>query len=235
MKQTLIIQTGHTNEYILKKGPDFSDMFQAVVGNRHIKICNVFEGEVPPNAFSAVDRVIVTGSLSMATERMPWMLQTEAWLRNAAAAGVPILGICFGHQMLAMAFGGSVGDHPMGTEMGTSVVALNEAGVNDPLFAGIPKRFAGYVAHTQSVLAYPETAVCLGSSDYEPNHIIKWGANIYGFQFHPEFTDEVIKNGIARLEDKRCVKRIQADALSEADGNLRTGRELLKRFMQLSR
>ncbi|MDK2865735.1 MAG: hypothetical protein PWP51_211 [Clostridiales bacterium] len=235
MKQTIIIQTGHAHESLLKKGLDFSDMFQNIIGNKEVYTYNVFEGEALPSAFSSVDRVIVTGSLSMVTDRAPWMLQTESWLRDAAAADVPILGVCFGHQMLAMAFGGTVGDHPQGTEVGSSAIVLNEMGLEDPLFEGVPNRFAGYVAHTQSVLTFPETAVCLGRSDYEPNHIIRWLPKVYGFQFHPEFTDKVIENSIERIVDKNCVTAIKEGELTESDGDLKTGQILLKRFMQLPR
>jgi GMP synthase (glutamine-hydrolysing) len=172
----------------------------------------------------------------MVTERAPWMLQTEAWLRRAADAGKPILGVCFGHQMLAMAFGGTVGNHPMGTEVGTALIALNDTGAEDALFSGIPKRFAGYVAHTQSVLKLPETAVCLGGSDYEPHHIIRWFPKVYGVQFHPEFTDEVIENSISRVPDPHWIKRFDAPEAQNdrtAMGDLSTGQIILKRFMQL--
>ena len=63
--------------------------------------------------------VIVTGSGAMVTDRHDWSERTAAWLGEAAQAGLPLLGICYGHQLIAHALGGEVGWHPRGREMGT--------------------------------------------------------------------------------------------------------------------
>src|SRR3546814_5030016 len=82
------------------------------------------EGGEPPPPHETLAGVIVTGSGAMVTERRDWSEATAAWLREAAHAGVPVFGICYGHQLLAHALGGEVGDNPNGRKMGTVAVDL---------------------------------------------------------------------------------------------------------------
>ena len=72
------------------------------------------------------------------TERAPWMLRAEALVRGIERARVPLLGICFGHQMIAQALGGEVRKNPRGREIGTVRVTRR---LDDPLFAGLPRTF----------------------------------------------------------------------------------------------
>src|SRR5690606_14497497 len=94
--------------------------------------------------------VIVTGSAAMVTDRHDWSEQAAAWLRDAAHAGLPLLGICYGHQLIAHALGGKVGPNEVGREMGTVCIHLQPAAKDDPLFAGVPRSFAAQATHLQS-------------------------------------------------------------------------------------
>jgi len=131
--------------------------------------------------------VIVTGSGAMVTERRDWSEATAAWLRGAAHAGVPLFGICYGHQLLAHALGGEVGDNPNGREMGTVAIDLLPAAAADPLFAGLPVRFLAQSTHLQSVLRPPGGAIVLARSALDPCNAFRWGEAAWGVQFHPEF------------------------------------------------
>src|SRR3546814_4890003 len=92
----------------------------------------------------------------MVTERRDWSEATAAWLREAAHAGVPVFGICYGHQLLAHALGGAVGDNPNGRKLGTVAVDLLPAAADHPLFAGLPVRILAPATHQPSVLRAPE-------------------------------------------------------------------------------
>lgn len=94
---------------------------------------------------------IVTGSGAMVTERRDWSERSADWLREAAHAGLPLLGICYGHQLLAHALGGEVGDNPNGRVMGTVDVELLPAAGDDSLFAGLPSPIRAQATHLQSV------------------------------------------------------------------------------------
>ena len=77
------------------------------------------------------DAFVITGSSSSVTERAPWMLRAEGLVREIVAAETPLLGICFGHQLIAQALGGEVGRSPRGREIGTVRV---ERTADDALF-----------------------------------------------------------------------------------------------------
>ncbi|TCZ81436.1 glutamine amidotransferase [Lysobacter sp. N42] len=132
--------------------------------------------------------VIVTGSGAMVTDRHDWSETTAVWLREAAHGGLPLLGICYGHQLIAHALGGEVGWHPDGREMGTVEVQRLAPANDDPLFSGLPDRFAAQATHLQSVLRVPEGATLLARSAHDPVHAFRWGDAVWGVQFHPEFS-----------------------------------------------
>ena len=132
--------------------------------------------------------VIVTGSGAMVTDRLPWSERTAAWLGEAARAGTPLLGICYGHQLIAHALGGEVGDNPGGREMGTVELEVAPGADGDALFAGLPDRFPAQATHLQSVLRMPEGATLLARSAGDACHAFRWGAATWGVQFHPEFS-----------------------------------------------
>ena len=85
------------------------------------------------------DGFVITGSSSSVTERAPWMLRGEELIRGIAAAGTPLFGICFGHQMVGQALGGLVAKNPSGREIGTVEVRQVPHDPLDPIFDGLPR------------------------------------------------------------------------------------------------
>jgi len=108
-----------------------------------------------------------------------------------------VLGVCYGHQLLAHAFSGTVDYHPEGRESGTHTVTLTESAASDALFGTMPSQFSAQLTHKQSVLSLPPQALLLGASDFEPDHAFRIGEYAWGVQFHPEFTDEVMRSYLA--------------------------------------
>ena len=129
-----------------------------------------------------------------------------AWIPSLIDAGVPLLGICYGHQLLARAAGGEVGYHPRGQEIGTVAVGLAAGPEDDPLFRSIPASFRAHATHSQSVLRLPPGAVHLASNEFEPNHAFRVGACAWGVQFHPEYDAAIMRSYIdeqaERLEQR---------------------------------
>jgi len=146
--------------------------------------------ELPP--VNACAGVVITGSHAMVTEHLPWSMAIESWLPELVEAGVPVLGVCYGHQLLAQATGGEVGYHPQGKEVGTKYVELTPAGAADPLFDGLPTVFPAHTTHAQTVLRLPPGAVCLAANDHEPHHAFRLGHCAWGVQFHPEYTAAIM-------------------------------------------
>src|SRR5690242_2882194 len=128
----LIVQTGTTQLH-----GDYPAWFQRALGMPDLPVCRADQGE---KLADAMDRhrpkgVIVTGSPLSVMDEAPWMLELGSELLSVGARGTPVLGVCFGHQLLARAAGGRVVLNPRGREIGTVKVQLTEAGTRDPLFA----------------------------------------------------------------------------------------------------
>src|SRR5690606_32575674 len=128
--------------------------------------------------------VVLSGSSAHVQDREPWMLRAEASLRQLVAQGVPVLGICFGHQLLAQALGGEVQANPRGREIST--VSIDRLGTA-PLLDGLDARFAANACHSDTVIRLPPDAVVLGRNEADAHQIVRFAPRAYGVQFHPEF------------------------------------------------
>jgi GMP synthase (glutamine-hydrolysing) len=145
--------------------------------------------------------VIIMGSLSMATEKAEWMLKLSTQIVELAEKEIPLLGICFGHQLIAQALGGEVGYNPKGLEIGTHEIITLDSAKRDPLFANLPTRFLAHTVHFQSVLTLPPNAVLLAHNDIEAHHAFRVGKCVWGVQFHPEFTPENMRLSLLGLKE----------------------------------
>lgn len=147
--------------------------------------------------------VIVTGSASMVTDRLPWSERAAAWIRDNSGR-VPMLGVCFGHQLIAHALGGTVNWNPTGPEYGTVEVTATAAANEDTLMTGMPRRFAVQSAHHQTVVGLPEGTVVLAEGK-SGCHAARFTESIWGVQFHPEYDArinlavlDIFSEGLAR-------------------------------------
>jgi GMP synthase (glutamine-hydrolysing) len=164
-------------------------------------------------ADSAGSAVIITGSSANVHHREPWMLHTEAVLRQLVERGVPTLGVCFGHQLLAQALGGDVQTNPLGREMSTVDIECVD---DDPLFAGLGNIFRANACHSDTVARPPAGAVVLAQSSVDPHQCLRFGQRCYGVQFHPEFDRGAMR---AMIDARR--PQLQSEGLD--DGALMAG------------
>ena len=190
----LIVQTGSTLPAVRARHGDFPDWFRRGLGVPHdaIDIVRAHVDERLP-AVAAYAGAIVTGSPAMVSERPAWSEATAAWLRDALGTGLPILGVCYGHQLLAHALGGRVDYHPNGREVGTVRIERLDSGADDALLGGTPVQFAAHASHQQSVLELPPGAVVLARSAHDPHHAVRYAPAVWGLQFHPEFSAEIMQ------------------------------------------
>lgn len=191
MARLLILKTGSTYPDIRQQFGDFDRWFLRHLATDEVTVCDVTR-EPPPAALSEWQGVVVTGSPAMVTDREAWSERAAAWLRKAVDERIPVLGVCYGHQLLAHAFGGRVGFRDQGRESGTFQVRLTPEGQRDPLLGQLPPLFPAHLTHAQSVLELPSEAVLLARSDGEPYQAFRIGRHAWGVQFHPEFTDQVM-------------------------------------------
>jgi len=189
----LILQPGQKLPSLAAVPGDFSDWILAGMGRdpAAVPVLHPEQGDVlPPPA--EVGAVVITGSGAMVTEQAPWMLASAAWLRELVALGRPVLGICFGHQLLADALGGEVADNPRGIEVGTVITRPTAAAAQDVLFAGWPADAPVQASHQQAVIRLPDGAVALAASEQDPHHAFRYGERTWGIQFHPEFDARIV-------------------------------------------
>jgi GMP synthase (glutamine-hydrolysing) len=229
----LIVKTGTARTALEDSDGDFEHWIARGLGRR-VQVCSVYEGEDLPDP-SGIDGVVVTGSSAMVSHREGWAERTADWLRAAVEAGVPVLGICFGHQLLAHALGGRVGPNPRGHEIGTVSVTGADGAAADPLLGGLPDRIEVHATHRESVLELPAGAELLASSKLDPHHAFRVpGRPAWGVQFHPEFSAAVIRAYIEARRDDLQAEGLDPDGLLAAVRETRWGDDILARFAQLA-
>jgi GMP synthase (glutamine-hydrolysing) len=197
MQKLFIIKAGATFPATRKQFGDFDTWTLQALGSVGVETCirDVQHGDALP-APEVCAGAVITGSHAMVTENLPWSVRLEKWIPSLLSNSIPLLGICYGHQLLARAGGGRVATHPRGMEIGTVAVDLLAAGRRDALFASLPPRFDVHVTHAQTVLRLPPEAVRLAANDYEPHHAFRLGDCAWGVQFHPEFSAAVTRSYI---------------------------------------
>lgn len=231
----LILETGQPTPSMRRHG-SFSHWIRVAAGlaRDEAMMVDVARGEALPER-AGFAGVLVTGSAAMVTERLDWSERSAAWLRDAAHAGQPLLGICYGHQLIAHALGGQVGYNPQGREMGTVGIDVHPVAQADPLFTGLPARIPAQVTHLQSVLTPPPGATVLAGNAHDACHAYRWGKAVWGLQFHPEFSTAHMRGYIrARAEaltaEGRCGKRMAREVSAAPQA-----RAVLRRFVQHAR
>ena len=143
--------------------------------------------ELPaPETVGAV--VIMGGAMGVHdTDRHPWLAPERAWIADTVGAGVPVLGICLGAQLLAAALGAEVTTGPA-PEIGIGEVELTAEGRADPVLGGNGARLPAVHWHGDT-FAIPDGAVHLASSDRYVHQAFRYGHAVYGLQFHLELDD----------------------------------------------
>ncbi len=188
----VVLRAGDPPPTVAERRGPFFDWIKAAVGTAWAgewSVVDVRTEDALPGVRDAA-AFVMTGSSSNVTERAPWMLRAEAFLREVAAAETPFFGICFGHQMIAEALGGKVEKNPRGREIGTVDVSIIE---RDDIFDGFPDHFTANHTHMESVTVLPRGARLLAKTELEPHAAYAIGEHIKCVQFHPEFDGDVMR------------------------------------------
>lgn len=226
----LIVKTGEALPGLRERRGDYEDwLAEGLAGVLGIEVRDVRSGAALPEP-TAPRAVLVTGSSALVTDREPWSEGTGRWLAAVARHGTPMLAVCYGHQLLAQALGGEVGDNGGGREIGVVEVHLTEEASEDPLFEGMPSPLRVSSSHQQSVLSLPDRTRRLASNAASANQAYRFGERAWGVQFHPEWDHEVIR---AYLEARAKTLRgegLDPQALLDAITPSDHGRAILERF-----
>lgn len=232
----LILKTGSTHPHIREQLGDFDDWIAAGLregGATAVQSHDAQADGLPasPDQFAGV---VLTGSHHMVSEREPWSEALVPWLQAAVETGTPVLGICYGHQLLAHALGGEVTHHPDGVEIGTVTVERHPMSASDPLLGALPEHFPAQAVHWQSVRRLPDGAVLLAGSAHEAHHAFRVGARAWGVQFHPEFSDEALRAYLGGLGSTLANEGLDATQIAAALKPTPEAASVLPRFARLA-
>jgi GMP synthase (glutamine-hydrolysing) len=206
MRKVLLYKTGETDPTLVTDIGDYESWFGRVLGDRcALEVHRAFER--PRHRLSGYDGLVLTGSPRSLVEPEPWMDDAAAFVREADGVGVPVLGVCFGHQLIGWAYGGRVRMNPNGWEIGSCEVALTDDGARDALFAGVPARLRVNESHRDEVGALGPATRRLAGGTHTETQALAVGDHVRGVQFHPEMNGAVIRR---LIEHRRQLLTVDA-------------------------
>ncbi len=195
-----ILETGRPNPELIKTHGSYPDMLRRLLGDAgasfEYTVYPVVDSRLPAHA-TLHDGWLVTGSPHGVYEKLPWMLQAENLLREAVVRSVPIVGICFGHQLLAQALGGTVTKSEKGWGLGLQEY---EVCATDPRFP--MSNIILPASHQDQVVRVPAGAHVLARSAHCAHAILAYNNHALTFQAHPEFTTELVAASLAQKKQK---------------------------------
>jgi GMP synthase (glutamine-hydrolysing) len=155
-------------------------------------IVQAHAGQAVPRDPAGFDAVLSLGGPMNVYEEAahPWLADENVLLAAAARAGMPVLGVCLGAQLIAKALGAAVTKAPV-EEVGWRTVRLTPTGAADPLFLGLGPELTVLQWHGDT-FAIPEGGRLLASGDQVPHQAFAWG-KAYGLQFHVEATPAIVR------------------------------------------
>ncbi|NYT66148.1 glutamine amidotransferase [Alcaligenaceae bacterium] len=220
-KPLLILQMGYPPEDDIRRYGSQADWFKAALINPGLPsvpvdipylVVKPFLGEVIP-APETIQAAVISGSWAMVTDKADWSERCAAWVKDAITANTPLLGVCYGHQLMAYALGGVVDYNPKGKELGTQDITLLPTAQDDPLFANLPAHFPAHLTHEQSVLVPPKGTTVLASTHHDAHQILRYSPTAVSVQFHPEFTPAIMASSIERNRTRLQAQGLNTDSL----------------------
>src|SRR4051812_20435169 len=118
MRRILLYKTGQTDPSLACEIGCYERWFERVISGGVAELEVHLAFEAPERAMAGYHGIMITGSPRSLVEPEPWMDAAAEFVRSSARSGIPILGVCFGHQLVGYAFGGRVRQNPQGWEVG---------------------------------------------------------------------------------------------------------------------
>jgi len=233
-KYILILKTGSALPAVKEKLGDFEDFIIEGMNLPAGKACVTdFTREPVPVLPESPAGIVITGSRNLVTAGSAMQDRLMKILSNYKASDLPLLGICYGHQVLAELFGGCVGFLPGGREIGTVPVSLQDAGRHDDLFSVLPDSFSVQASHRETVAEVPRGARCVAAGNRDENHCLSFSPSAWGVQFHPEFNAEIMRAYILCQAEDLDAEGFKVEHLLSSVKNDTSGKMLLQRFKDI--
>ena len=194
-----ILRTGHSPDEMIETQGNYDEMFVRLLDGNDFEFetFSVVDGEFPEGPQDA-DGWLITGSKHGAYEDHAWIAPLEDLIREINASGKPLIGVCFGHQIIAQALGGKVVKYDGGWSVGRNEYTLDG------------KTVALNAWHQDQVVELPAGARVVGSSDFCANAMLAYGDTVWTVQAHPEFPAEFI-DGLIKTRGKGVVPDAQLE------------------------
>ncbi len=200
-----ILQAGHSPDEVRDSVGNYGEMFTRLLDGHgfDFEIFSVVDGQFP-SGLDAADGWLITGSKHGAYEDHDWIPPLEDLIREIRAAGQPLVGVCFGHQIIAQALGGKVEKFAGGWSVGRTEYDFGD------------ETLALNAWHQDQVTQLPDGAEVVASTDFCANAALIYGDQILTIQPHPEFTSELV----AGLIEHRGRGNVPDQLLDRASGQL---------------
>lgn len=201
-----ILQTGQSPDALAPTAGDYPDMFMRLLADQGLEFrtWRVLDMDLPADVHEC-DGWLITGSRFGVYEDHAFIKPLEDFIRRAYAAGVPMVGICFGHQIIAQAMGGRVEKYQGGWSVGPTEYD----------FGGQTLRLNAW--HQDQVIEKPANAEVAGCNDFCRNAALVYGDRMFTVQAHPEFKSDFV-DGLMKTRGKGVVPdRLMQEAGARLD------------------
>lgn len=230
-----ILSTGEATAYTLARHGSYVELFQELLAEPgvHWDIFDSQRGERPQRV-KDYHGLVITGSAATAHETLSWILSLNALIREIVDQGVKLLGVCFGHQVVANALGGRSEINPAGWEIGLHQVTTTQA-ISKNWYVRDAEPCPGILeSHRDHVAELPAGAELLAYSEQTPVQMFAVGDRVLCMQGHPEFNNDIVRD-LVESRGKEGV--ISPATAAKALGSLRRQpsrdqwAKLLRRFL----
>ncbi|SMX37672.1 type 1 glutamine amidotransferase [Octadecabacter ascidiaceicola] len=207
-----ILQTGHSPDELRPVMGDYSNLFEQLLANQGFtfETFNVVDG-VFPDTPDRCEGWLITGSKHGAYEDHPWIAPLEALIRDIYAKEVPLVGVCFGHQIIAQALGGKVEKFKDGWAVGRQTYDWNGETISLNAW------------HQDQVVQRPADATPIACNDFCENAALVYGKRAFTVQAHPEFEAEFI-DGLIRTRGGAVPADLIGAARADLEGDVNNDR-----------
>lgn len=187
MRKIGVLITGHVREELVEVYGEYGKFFERLIGSDGFDFHDYFAVDQKfPESVNECDGYVLSGSAHGAYEDHAFIPALEEFIRDAYKANVPLVGICFGHQIMAQALGGKVVKYDGGWGLGVHDYEIDLGNGPEPIRVN--------AVHRDQVVELPEDAKVIGSSPFCENAAISYQGKAISFQPHPEFNADFMND-----------------------------------------